>query len=192
MQSVFSLCLQFQKSLMIQQLRFIQNILYILCLFFVLQGTAQEETLVVPDSLKGKSYDYLYEKIRENQKDTTTSLFYTNTYLAKAIEEDNGYRRMVAYRSLIYFAKEKEEKYDYIEKSLGELGSLDDANKLYLFMDRVKLSLLGDPSYYVRTLAHKEILTKKVTWNLVAEPLRYKQDIQVTSVQILLEIQGLN
>ena len=100
----------------------------------MLQGTAQEESFVVPDSLKGKSYDYLFQRLRENQKDTITSVLYANTYLAKAMEEDNGYRRMVAYRSLIYYAKEKEQKYVYIEKALGELESLDDANKLYLFI----------------------------------------------------------
>jgi AraC-like DNA-binding protein len=56
------------------------------------------------------------------------------TYLAKAITENNGYRRFNAYRYLAYYARKKEVKFNFYEKALKERGSLDDPNKIYLYI----------------------------------------------------------
>lgn len=123
-----------RKSLKIQLRKYGRNCIFLLCFVFVTQLIAQEETFEIPDSLKNKTYDYLYSKIGENRRDTIPALIYVNTYLAKAIQEDNGYRRSTAYRSLAYFEKDQERKFDFFEKALSEKESLDAPNMIYLYL----------------------------------------------------------
>jgi AraC-like DNA-binding protein len=122
---------------MIYLLRYRQRyILFILSILFISLATvAQEEKgYVIPDSLSNKTYDYFLQKVQQNSTDTISSLTYINSYLAKAIDEDNGYRRHRAYIFLSYFATDKDAKLSLIEKALLDIKSLDDKNLIYLYI----------------------------------------------------------
>ncbi|MFC4635870.1 helix-turn-helix domain-containing protein [Dokdonia ponticola] len=103
-------------------------------LFFIVSATSQEEkSHTLPDSLSYKTYDYLSLRIHENSADTIASIRYINSYLAKAIHEDNGYRRHRGYILLSRFTKDKDAKYTFIEKALLDIKSLDEPNLIYLY-----------------------------------------------------------
>jgi tetratricopeptide (TPR) repeat protein len=121
---------------MIYLLRYKQHYIYFLFILFTAQITvAQEEkTYVIPDSLSNKTYDYLLQKIQENSTDTISSLIYINSSLAKAIDEDNGYRRHRSYLFLSYYALDKDAKRSLIEKALLDVRYLDDKNLIYLYI----------------------------------------------------------
>ncbi len=108
---------------------------YILCILFISLATfAQEEKgYVIPDSLSDKTYDYLSLKIEQNYADTISAITYINSYLAKAIHEDNGYRRHRGHILLSRYTKDKDAKFAFIKKALLDIDSLDNANLVYLY-----------------------------------------------------------
>ncbi|GGG34326.1 hypothetical protein GCM10011344_38860 [Dokdonia pacifica] len=107
--------------------------LFTLCISYTILAQ-EEKTYVIPDSLTGKSYDYLHNKIQQNPTDTISSIVYINSYLAKAIGEDNAFRRHYGYLFLSYYARDKDTKFNYIEKALRESKNIDDIYKIYLYI----------------------------------------------------------
>ena len=117
-------------------LKYIKNYACIICLLFITQSMiAQEETYSIPDSLSGKTYDYLFGKAQEiYQTDSITSVIYIKTYLAKAIHEDDGQKKVNGYNLLSYYTKKKDVKFFFIEKSLLEIENINDINKIYPYV----------------------------------------------------------
>ncbi len=85
----------------------------------------QEGTFTIPDSLKDKSYDYLVNRSIKNYKDTLTSTIYLNTYLKKAIINNDKIKKSNALNYLSYYAKNKEDKLKLLKNSLKATQGLD-------------------------------------------------------------------
>lgn len=98
----------------------------LLILFVTLNTIAQEKDFVIPDSLKDKSYQFLYQKAHQNLKDTISARVYLNTFLAKAIQENNSIRKVNGHTFLSYLSDNKETKLHHVEKALLEATHLDD------------------------------------------------------------------
>lgn len=120
---------------MIYLLRYRRSYLHLLCILCIsFTSLAQEEkAFIIPDSLSNKSYDYLYNKVDQNPTDTISALLYMNTYLAKAIDENNAYRRHRGYISLSQFAPDKDTKFSLIKKAMLDINVLDAPNLLHLY-----------------------------------------------------------
>ncbi len=96
----------------------------VLC-FFSQISIGQEGGFTIPDSLKDKSYDYLLTESISNYKDTLISTTYLNSYLKKAIINDDKIKKSNALNYLSYYAKDKEDKLKFLEKSLNATQGLD-------------------------------------------------------------------
>ena len=86
---------------------------------------AQDGILEIPDSLKNKTYDYLYTMQGQNVEDTISSKMYLNACLYKATLTNDSKNKARALNELSYYVKSKEVKLDLIKKSLIESHSLD-------------------------------------------------------------------
>jgi AraC-like DNA-binding protein len=89
-----------------------------MCFLFISQSIAQEKDFIIPDSLKNKTYDYLFDKMRNNFRDTISSLVYINTALKKSIIENRKANLSYSTLLLSYYAIGKNEKFDLIKKSI--------------------------------------------------------------------------
>lgn len=97
-----------------------QHYRYILFIFFIAQNiVAQEKNFSTPDSLEGKSYDYLFNSARKNYNDTITSLVYLKTSLEKAIQEGNKANQSHALIQLAYYAEDSNQKLTLIKESVA-------------------------------------------------------------------------
>ncbi|WP_299683968.1 helix-turn-helix domain-containing protein [uncultured Dokdonia sp.] len=102
-------------------------IYFLITLFTLLTAIAQEEnTHHIPDSLSGKTYDYLYNKVLENPTDTIASLTYFNTYLAKAIDGGSNLDKLNGHINLSYYTKNKEAKLNLINNALLDIQDISD------------------------------------------------------------------
>lgn len=103
---------------------------YVLFILFIAHTiVAQEEkAYTIPDSLLGKTYDYLYKRVQQNPTDTIPTLIYLNTYLAKATNENNSFRKLNGYVFLSYYAQNKNTKLNFIENALLESKKVNDKN----------------------------------------------------------------
>lgn len=121
--------------LMLQTLHFIRKYLGIV---FILYGSlyaiSQENNrFIIPDSLANKDYKYLLKKSSENYSDTITSQFYLNAYLAKATIDENKIEKSKALSFLAYYAKDKKETFDILEKSLIEIEGIEDIKTIPIY-----------------------------------------------------------
>jgi YesN/AraC family two-component response regulator len=140
-----------KKILMTHLLKYIKNYACIICFFFITQSIiAQEEGFIIPDSLKDKTYSYLFTKLRNNYTDTISSLVYLNTTLKKATIEDN--KANVSYSLLMigYYTKDEGRKLDLIKKSIIASKSADTAYKI---LPRLNLGL-----YYYNHFEYEKAL----------------------------------
>lgn len=64
--------------------------------------SAQKIIYKIPDSLRGKNYEYLDDKIYELKKDSSKAAVYMFTYLTKARNEQNWKEMVSAYQSLLH------------------------------------------------------------------------------------------
>ncbi|MEP0265474.1 helix-turn-helix domain-containing protein [Dokdonia sp.] len=96
------------------------------CFFSVTIATfGQEENFQIPDSLKGKDYEYLYDRYLENYQDTTAVKLYLNTYLTKAVVANDRISQSIVLNNLAYYADTKEIELDLIHKSLSISNAVD-------------------------------------------------------------------
>ncbi|WP_271784830.1 AraC family transcriptional regulator [Aquimarina algiphila] len=98
------------------------------CVFMIFGAhitTAQDKDFVIPDSLKGLDYDRLYQTYLKTWPDTLTSKIYLNTFLKKAVKEDNTIKIAEAYGLLSYYAIEESEKITLLDRSIKLSRGLD-------------------------------------------------------------------
>ncbi len=99
-------------------------------LFLSIQSIiAQEKEFKVPDSLKGLDYKELYRTYIKTWPDTLTSTVYLNSYLKKAVSENNKIQMARGYCLLSYYAKEESEKLRLLDRSI--LLSAGSGDKTY-------------------------------------------------------------
>lgn len=112
----------------------------------------QEKAFMIPDSLKDKSYNYLINRSTSNYKDTLTSTLYLNTYLKKAIINDDKIEKSNALNYLSYYAKNKNDKLKLLKKSLKATQGLD---SIYAVTSHVALGIYyHDYFEYKKALQH--------------------------------------
>lgn len=123
----------------------------LLCSFSQI-SIGQEENFTIPDSLKDKSYDYLVNKSIYNYKDTLTSTIYLNTYLKKAIINDDKIEKSNALNYLSYYAKNEKDKLKLLKNSLEATQGLD---SIYTVTSHVGLGIYyHDYFEYDKALHH--------------------------------------
>ncbi len=128
---------------------------------------AQAENFMTPDSLKSLDYDQLYDTYLKIWPDTLTSKVYLNTFLKKAITENNTIKIADAYGLLSYYAKEEPEKIRLLNRSI-ELSKDVDHNitirgysfKGGFYMNKGKYALALDSYLKLLALAEKVQNTK--------------------------------
>ncbi len=99
--------------------RRISSILILFCLNITL-GLAQETRgFKIPDSLKGKSYEYLYNRIYQAYPDTTKYLMYSHSYLEKSRNEGRKINMARAYGYISYFQKEDKLRPKYLDSAIA-------------------------------------------------------------------------
>lgn len=101
---------------------------YMLCFCGTIYGQAEESEVL--DSLKGKSYRYLYHQYKKNVEDTMSSVMYLTAFLDKAILENNKINQSIALNDLSYYAKNREDKFHLIKQSLYESNSVDSLSSI--------------------------------------------------------------
>lgn len=79
---------------------------FLFCLVITIPVFSQQKGFQLPDSLKGKSYDYLNNRIDLYEEDTIKALFYLDSYLSKAKSEKNFDEMVNAYSNTIFFVPE--------------------------------------------------------------------------------------
>lgn len=100
-----------------------QRSLYIYIIFVALisqNAFAQEKDFIIPDSLKGKDYEYLDKQFRTYYSDTITSLVYLNTIYKKGLIENNIANQSFALSLLAYYTTNRNDKLDLIKKSIAK------------------------------------------------------------------------
>ncbi|MDH7446087.1 AraC family transcriptional regulator [Aquimarina sp. 2201CG14-23] len=90
----------------------------ILCLYSIFSFSQQNETYIIPDSLKNKTYQELYDDCYLVANDTVKSLIYLNTYLQKSKDEKNVIETAKAYSFLASYQREEEEKLKLIDTAI--------------------------------------------------------------------------
>jgi AraC-like DNA-binding protein len=93
----------------------------------------QEETFKTPDSLKEKSYNYLYTQVRKNYTDTISALLYLNTSLAKATFEKQKIEKAITLNILATYEKDRNRKIQLIEQAILESDGIDDRRLITVF-----------------------------------------------------------
>ncbi len=112
----------------------------------------QDENFTIPDSLKDKSYEYLVNRSINNYKDTLTSTLYLNTYLKKAIINNDKYEKSNALNYLSYYEKNKNDKLRLLQKSLQATQGLD---SIYAVTSHVALGIYHHDYFeYDKALSH--------------------------------------
>lgn len=112
-------------------LRWKQHYMYVLFIFFIAQNiVAQEKEFVIPDSLKNKTYGYLFSQVRNDYTNTFPTLIYLNTAFKKAIIEDNKANQSYSLLLFSYFEKDKNDKLDLIKKSIEKSKEVDSIHSL--------------------------------------------------------------
>ncbi|MFC4634896.1 tetratricopeptide repeat protein [Dokdonia ponticola] len=96
---------------------------FLLCVSNITHG--QDEVWKIPDTLKGKTYTYLYNEYKKHISDTIHAKLYLNTFLAKATIEDDKINKATVLNELSYYANTKKDKLQLIRRSLFESNRLD-------------------------------------------------------------------
>ncbi len=99
------------------------------CFLFVITSMSvigQEEIFKIPDSLKDKSYNYLYKQVRKNHRDTISALLYLKTSLAKATLENQKINKIITLNTLVAYEKNNDKKFKLIEEIVKESEGVND------------------------------------------------------------------
>ena len=84
----------------------IKKYLFILALCLGKQVFAQQTTFKIPDSLRGKNYDYLFERAEALEKDKVKQSLYLRTFLVKATSENNSEEIVNGYKNYVHYSPE--------------------------------------------------------------------------------------
>ena len=77
------------------------------------------------DSLRKKTYKYLFDSYYENSHDTLISKLYLKAYLDKATVADHKINKAIALNALSYYEVADTDKLTFIKQSLLESNSID-------------------------------------------------------------------
>ncbi len=84
----------------------IKKCLSIICLCIGQQIYAEEAVLKIPDSLRTKDYDYLYDRIEDHSENGVIQSIYLKTYLKKAQLEENREEIVNGYKNYLHYSSE--------------------------------------------------------------------------------------
>lgn len=122
----------------------------LLCIYGAMYS--QGEILKIPDSLEGKSYQYLHNHFLKNSNDTLVAKMYLNAILTKATIAADGITKSQALIRLSSYAKNDTEKLTLIKQSIAESNSVD---SLYSIPSYNSLGLYYQSRYdYEKALEH--------------------------------------
>lgn len=79
-----------------------QNYLLLSLLLIAHFITAQKKVFKIPDSLRGKNYNYLEERSYDEKIDSTKAAFYINIYIKKAKNEQNWKELVNGYQNALH------------------------------------------------------------------------------------------
>jgi AraC-like DNA-binding protein len=167
---------------MIYLLRYKQHYIHILCILFIAQTLVAQEKFVTPDSLKNKTYDYLFGKFENNYTDTISSLIYLNTSLEKAIIENNKANISYALLKKAYYEEDENHKLNLIKKSIIESEGLD---SIHIMLPRFTLGL-----YYYTHFEYEKALQEYVEVLNISKKIGYEKYEYITLYNIA-ELRGV-
>ncbi len=119
---------------------FFQKKKTILCLLAFLQiftVNSQDIGFVVPDSLKGKSSEYVFEGFKKVTNDTINSKIYLNTYYKKSILEGDELKKAIALSYLSYYLENNSAKLELLELSIHHAKNASNENYLMILYSLV-------------------------------------------------------
>lgn len=154
------------------------HILWILCISQVI--VAQEE-FSTPDSLKNKSYSYLFNKVQNNYTDTISSLIYLNASLEKAISENNLANQSYTLLQLSYYKTDKSLKLDLIERSIEKSKGIDSIHSL---LPRYALGV-----YYYTNFEYEKALEEYIKILDISKKINYT-DYEFIIINQIAEVKG--
>ncbi|MEP0265028.1 helix-turn-helix domain-containing protein [Dokdonia sp.] len=166
---------------MMYLLRYRRRYIHILCILFITQTIVAQEEFVTPDSLKNKTYSYLFDKFRTNYTDTISSLIYLNASLEKAITEDNKANKSYILVQLAYYEADKDRKLDLIKRSIVESK---DADTAYTILPHYTLGL-----YYYTHFEYEKALEEYLKVLNITRQIRYINHEFITQYHIA-ELKG--
>ncbi|MDI6033363.1 AraC family transcriptional regulator [Flavobacterium sp. LB2P84] len=80
--------------------------LFILSLCLGNQVCAQQNGFKIPDTLRNKNYDYLFERAEDLEKDSVKQSLYLRTFLLKATAEKNSEEIVNGYKNYVHYSPE--------------------------------------------------------------------------------------
>ncbi|MFV8347582.1 AraC family transcriptional regulator [Flavobacterium sp. ZB4P13] len=80
--------------------------LFILSLCLGNQVCAQQNGFKIPDTLRNKNYDYLFERAEDLEKDSVKQSLYLRTFLLKATSEKNSEEIVNGYKNYVHYSPE--------------------------------------------------------------------------------------
>lgn len=79
---------------------------YLLLLFLCLGKSifAQQNSFKIPDTLRNKSYDYLFERVEDLEKNKVKQSLYLKSFLSKALSEKNTEEIVNGYKNYVHYS----------------------------------------------------------------------------------------
>ncbi|MCK8523625.1 helix-turn-helix domain-containing protein [Aquimarina sp. D1M17] len=105
---------------------FLPKAIWVLFLFHGNLIFSQDQSFVVPDSLQHLGYKELYSSYVKTWPDTLVSKIYLNTYLKKAVLDNDPIKKAKAYCLLSYYAVEESKKIELLDRSIALSAGLGD------------------------------------------------------------------
>ena len=84
----------------------IKKYLLIVSVCFANQFYAQNKTDKIPDTLRSKNYDYLFERIEDLEKNRNKQSLYLRYFLFKAKSEKNAEEIVNGYKNYVYYSSD--------------------------------------------------------------------------------------
>jgi AraC-like DNA-binding protein len=84
----------------------IKKYLLIVSLYLANQVNAQVSAFKIPDTLRNKGYDYLFERIQDLNKDSVKQSLYLHCFLSKAKSEKNSEEIINGYKNYVHHSPE--------------------------------------------------------------------------------------
>lgn len=78
-----------------------------LLLLFLCSGKAifaQQNSFIIPDTLRNKSYDYLFERVEDLEKNKVRQSLYLKSFLSKALFEKNTEEIVNGYKNYVHYS----------------------------------------------------------------------------------------
>lgn len=115
-----------------------KQIFYASILFLILSFTthtySQNKTpYTIPDSLKDKSYGYLYKQLYKNINNSKKVNSYLSTYLEKATVNNDTIHRLYALSNLAAYEKDKEKQISLIETAISESKGVENPRLIQVY-----------------------------------------------------------